>query len=210
MYLLGLTGGIASGKSTVAGFFKDAGAVIVDADAIVHDLQQAGTPQTVTIVAKLGKHVLAADGSLNRAALTKEIFADNSVLDFLEDVLHPAVRHEEEKQIEQAVAKGVKLVVLDIPLLFETGADKICDGVAVCDIPTELRKQRAFERPNMSEEKWQAIASRRWGEDKIRQGAGFLIQTDTTLEQTEQQVKDLYTKLSQQNGSAWPKLWRSA
>lgn len=196
MYLLGLTGGIASGKSTVAGFFKDAGAVIVDADAIVHDLQQAGTPQTATIVAKLGKHILAADGSINRAVLAKEIFADNSVLDFLEDVLHPAVRHEEEKQIKQALAAGVKLVVLDIPLLFETGADKICDGVAVCDIPVELRKKRAFERPNMSEEKWQAIASRRWSEEKMRKKADFLIQTDTTLEQTKQQVKALYTRLS--------------
>lgn len=210
MYILGLTGGMASGKTTVAGFLRDCGATIVDADKIVHDLQQKGTPETQTIAAKLGPQVLAADGSLSRPALAAAIQDDKSVLRFLEEVLHPAVRCEEHRQLEAAAQGGYDVAVLDIPLLFETDAHLLCDGVAVCHSPLEVRKQRAFERPGMSEAKWQNLLARRWEDAKMLAHADFVIDTHTSLEDTAEQVQALYDYIKTEahpEAPVWPLKW---
>lgn len=202
---------MASGKTTVAGFLEACGAAIVDADKIVHDLQQAGTTETKTIADKLGAKVLADDGGLSRPALAEAIQADKSVLKFLEDVLHPAVRREEFKQLKAAAEKGCTVAVLDIPLLFETEAHLLCDGVAVCHSPLEVRKERAFERPGMSEAKWSNLLARRWDDAKMLAHADFVIDTNTPLEDTEAQVKALYTHVehieAQGDEPAWPAKW---
>ena len=207
MYILGLTGGMASGKTTVSGFLKACGAAVVDADKIVHDLQQAGTLQTQEIAAKLGQNVLAEDGSLSRPALAKAIEADKSVLQFLEDVLHPAVRQEEKRQLQAAADAGHKLAVLDIPLLFETDAHKLCDGVAVCHSPLEVRKERAFERAGMSEAKWQNLLNRRWKDADMLAEADFVVDTNTSLEDTQEQIENLYAHAAAEPASAWPAKW---
>lgn len=213
MYILGLTGGMASGKTTVAGFLKACGAAIVDADKIVHDLQQAGTEETKIIADKLGKDVLNEEGGLSRPALAAAIQADKSVLTFLEDVLHPAVRREELNQLKAAAYTGHGVAILDIPLLFETDAHLLCDGVAVCHSPLEVRKERAFARPGMNEDKWKNLLARRWDDAKMLQHADFVIDTNTTLPETKEQVQSLYEHIIEtldaefSADAAWPQKW---
>jgi len=207
MYILGLTGGIAGGKSTVSALFAALGAKIVDADAITHQLQQAGTPEVAAIVVKLGGGVLDSSGNLDRKALSAAVAADKTVLPFLESILHPAVRREEKRQVAEAEKAGIDLVILDVPLMFEAGSNKLCDAVAVCDAPEAIRKIRAFERPHMTEEKWQAIKARRWPEAEMFSNADILIPTSGDIATTEAAVKDLYTKLKGKTGTIWPQGW---
>lgn len=210
MYVLGLTGGIAAGKSTVARLFQTHGAVVVDADALVHDLQKAGTPQTQAIAQKCGPDVLTADGAVDRKALSAALKADPSLLAWLEEVLHPAVRQAEYDALKQAADNGTHLAVLDIPLLFETGAHLLCDSVAVCQAPDVLRKERAFERPAMTEEKWQALAQRRWPTARMYSHADHLIPTYGPLDQTAAAVAGLVRQLSGKTGKKWPQSWSTA
>ena len=207
MYILGLTGGIASGKSTVSRYFSELGAAHVDADAIVHQLQGPDTPQTQEIASHLGARVLTPEGALNRSQLAALVAADPAVLEFLEGVLHPAVRREEARQIAAAAAAGAAVVVLDVPLLFETDGHLLCDGVALCDCPEDIRQERAFERPGMTAEKWRTLHARRWPMAQLRQAADFLIPTGGTLAETEAAVTDLYTQLAATGGQAWPARW---
>ena len=207
MYILGLTGGMASGKSTVAGFLKALGAVIVDADKIVHQLQQSGTTETLKIAAQLGAHVLAEDGSLHRPALAAEIQKNKAVLHFLEEVLHPAVRREEKTQLQAAFLAGAKVAVLDVPLLFETDAHLLSDGVAVCHSPVDVRKGRAFSRLGMNEAKWSNLHARRWEDAKMLAHADFVLDTHTSLKDTKQQVQKLYAHLLTEPETAWPANW---
>ncbi|MBI1363850.1 MAG: dephospho-CoA kinase [Proteobacteria bacterium] len=207
MYILGLTGGIAGGKSTVAKLFAAHGAAIVDADAITHQLQKAGTPQTAAIAAKLGQNVLDAEGNLDRRALSAAIAADKGVLTFLEHILHPAVRQEEKRQVAAAAKAGKTLVILDVPLMYEAESHLLCDAVAVCDAPEHIRKVRAFERGHMTEEKWQTIKARRLPEAEMFARADILIPTSSDIATTESFVKSLYTRLSGMTGQTWPKEW---
>lgn len=207
MYILGLTGGMASGKTTVAGFLRDCGAVIVDADQIVHNLQKPGTPETLKIAKKLGCQVLHEDGSLNRQALAAAIQADKTNLQFLEDVLHPAVRREERNQLAFAAQSGAKVAVLDVPLLFETDAHLLSDGVAVCHSPMEVRKQRAFERPGMNDAKWDNLLSRRWPDAKMLEFTDFVVNTHTEMAETREQVQKLYNHIAAEPATAWPAKW---
>ena len=207
MYILGLTGGMASGKSTVSGFLRACGAVIVDADKIVHDLQKAGTAQTLEISKKLGTEVLDKDGNLSRPALAKAIEADKSVLTYLESVLHPAVRKEEARLLQEAFDQGAEVAVLDIPLLFETNAHLLCDGVAVCHSQMNIRKERAFKRRGMTEAKWTNLLARRWDDAKMLNHADFVIDTNVHLDDTNDQVRALYEHLSREPATAWVTKW---
>lgn len=207
-YILGLTGGLASGKSTVSMFFKDAGAVIVDADAIVHQLQTAGTPETKAIADRVGHDVLDANGDIDRKVLAQKVAADQDLLPFLESVLHPAVHREEKKRILAAAKEGAELVVLDVPLLFEAGSHKHCDSVALCHAPLNVRKERALKRANMTEDKWKTLLARRWPDEKALKEADYTIKTDIPEAQTRQEVESLVKELKKKTAAAFKEHWR--
>lgn len=206
-YILGLTGGLASGKSTVSGFFKDCGAVIIDADAIVHQLQTAGTPETKAIADRVGKEVLDANGDIDRRVLAHKAATDQDLLPFLESVLHPAVHREEKKLINQAAEAGHELVVLDVPLLFEAGSHKNCDSVALCHAPLDVRQKRALRRGGMTKEKWNTLLARRWPDEKAIKEADHIIHTDTPEPETRKEVEDLCRKLKQRDLEAYLAHW---
>ena len=206
-YILGLTGGLASGKSTVSSFFRDAGAEVVDADALVHQLQKAGTPETRAIAEAVGEDVLDEAGNIDRRVLAQKVSADRALLGTLEDILHPAVHREERKKIQAAAEAGKKLVVLDVPLLFEAGSDKHCDSVALCHAPLEARKQRALKRPGMTEEKWQTLLTRRWPDEKALEKADHIIRTDISEEETRQEVEALFNSLLDEKRQAYQQFW---
>lgn len=207
MFILGLTGPLASGKSTVAEMFAKRGAAVINADALVHQLQAPGTPQTLMVADILGVHVLDEDGRLDRSVLSRHIAKDPGVLGMLEGIFHPAVRSLTKYLINQAAAQGKKVVVLDVPLLFETGLNLLCDSTAICVTEPTTRRTRAFERPGMTDQKWQTFHSRRLPEHEAFKLAEHHINTTDTLARTKAIVESLYDHVAALNGKAWPEAW---
>lgn len=148
MILIGLTGGIGSGKSEVSALLTQRGAIVIDADLIVRELQQPGQLAFIKIVEMFGSSVVAADGTLNRAVIAAEVFKDKQALQKLNDVVHPLVREEMNLRIESH-RNSDKVVVLDIPLLVENPR-KGLDGVLVIDLDSEIAISRLVEQRKMT------------------------------------------------------------
>lgn len=145
MIHVALTGNIAAGKSSVARLFADWGATVLDADAIVHDLQQPGTPVFEAMVARFGSGILRRDGALDRPALRRHVLEHPEARAALEAIVHPAVAARREALMAEARRSGDAIVVSDIPLLFEVGDPTQFDIVVLVDAPEEVRRQRLVE-----------------------------------------------------------------
>lgn len=190
-FVLGLTGSIGMGKSTTAQMFSDLDIPVWDADRAVHELYDIGGA-AVTPVSRL---VPAANdqGRIDRAVL-KEALAENpDLLDQLEKTVHPLVAQERAKFLE--AHQDAPLVVLDIPLLFETGGQDNVDAVAVVSTDPDRQRSRVLERPAMTEAQFDAILARQMPDAEKRARADFVIPTDT-LEQARQVVADLVSRLT--------------
>ena len=142
MLSVALTGNIGAGKSTVAALFRRWGATVLDADAIVRELQEPGSPVLTAIGARFGPGVLTPDGALDRAALRARVLADPGELAALNAIVHPAVRRRLAELLEAARGRGDRIVVSDIPLLFETGDPTAFDAVVLVDAPVAVRRNR--------------------------------------------------------------------
>jgi dephospho-CoA kinase len=149
MKLVGLTGGIGAGKSTVSGLLAAGGAVVIDADAVVRQVQQPGSPVLAEIAERFGAGVIAADGSLDRAAVAEAVFSDPEALNDLNAIVHPAVRRDMDRQVAECAGTD-RVVVLDIPLLTEHPR-KGLQGIIVVDVPEELQVRRLVEQRGFSE-----------------------------------------------------------
>ena len=176
-FRLGLTGGIGMGKSTTAAMFREAGCAVWDADAAVHRLYAPGGG-LVGPVAALFPQALR-EGGIDRAALKAALAGDAARLRQLEAVVHPAVAEDREGFYGQAVAAGQDIVVFDIPLLFETGAEAGMDGVAVVSANAEIQAQRVLARPGMTAETLAFIRARQMPDADKRTRADWVIPTDT-------------------------------
>ena len=175
MHILGLTGSIAMGKSTAATMLRRMGVPVHDSDAAVHALTQPGgaaIPQITTAFPDL-----AAGNGINRQALSQRAFDDPAVLRKLEQILHPMVRAETARFLKQHRARRAKLVVLDVPLLLETGGEKRCHAVAVVSAPRMVQLERVLSRPGMSLRKLQGIEARQMPDIEKRKRADFVIPT---------------------------------
>src|SRR5262249_22352949 len=154
--VIGLTGSIGMGKSTTARFFAEAGVPVHDADSAVHRLY-AG--DAAAIIEAEFPGVSGAQG-IDRDKLAKRVLNDAEALRRLEGIIHPLVRREEARFLEEAERSGAPIAVLDIPLLFETGADRRVDAVVVVTAPAEVQRARVFERTGMTEQKFQALLAK--------------------------------------------------
>jgi dephospho-CoA kinase len=143
---VGLTGNIAAGKSTVAALFRAWGATIIDADEVVRELQAPGHPVHAAIVERFGPQVLAPDGELDRPALRARVLADSGALASLNRIVHPAVAQRRRELLAEARHRGDRIVVSDIPLLFEVDDPAGFDAVVLVDAPAEVRRARLAER----------------------------------------------------------------
>lgn len=191
--ILGLTGSIGMGKSTVARQFVEAGAKLSDADAIVHKLLQEDDELIGQIAAAFPQAM--AQGAVDRKRLGALVFADAERLKLLEQMLHPKVRAENLRQIAQAKAEGISLLVLEIPLLYETGAEAIFDKVVVVSCGAEKQRERVLARPNMTEEKFHQILHYQMPDDEKCARADFVIDTSRDLEDSRAQVEELISSL---------------
>jgi len=191
--LVGLTGGIGSGKSTVSGLLQARGAVIIDADAIVREVQQPGSPVLAELAQKFGSDVLAEDGSLDRQAVANIVFTDPDALKSLNAIVHPAVGREmNERMIAQRVSNNV--VILDIPLLTENPREGL-QGRIVVDIPVELQVQRLTSFRGFDEADARARISRQATRQERLDKADFVVDNSGGLEDLIPQIDLLWTWL---------------
>ncbi|MFK0278062.1 dephospho-CoA kinase [Ensifer sp. NPDC090286] len=198
MIILGLTGSIAMGKSTTAQMFRDFGVPVNDADEIVHQLY-SGEAVAPVEAAFPGS---TRDGKVDRAELSRQLMQAPERLRELEAIVHPLVRGKEQEFLAENRAANVPFVVLDIPLLFETGAEKRVDRVVVVTCSAELQRQRALKRPGMTEEKLAMILARQVPDSEKRKRADYIIDTSDSFDVTRAQVKAVVDQLAASNGDA--------
>ncbi|MGQ7313235.1 dephospho-CoA kinase [Microbacterium arabinogalactanolyticum] len=196
MPLIALTGGIASGKSTIAARLAEHGAVIVDADRIVRDVQAPGSPVLDELAAAFGDDVIAEDGSLNRTALGAKVFGDRTQLDRLNAIVHPAVRDESARRFAAAFAADPDAVVVyDVPLLVEARADDPWDLIVVADAPADLRARRLVELRGLTEDEARARLASQVSDDDRRAIADVVIDTSVSLDRTRAQTDALWERV---------------
>lgn len=187
MILLGLTGSIGMGKSTTTAMFADLGAVVWNADDAVHRLYARGG----AAVGPVGEAFPGAvvDGAVDRTRLAEILGRDDQAFRRLEVIVHPLVAQGRMADLEAARAAGVKLAVLDIPLLFETGGDRAVDAVVVVTADPEIQAERVLARPGMTRERFEAILARQAPDAEKRARADFLIDTGRGLEAARAEVE---------------------
>ena len=193
MILVGLTGGIGSGKSTVSAALAARGAVIVDADQVVRDVQQPGSPVLAKLAERFGAEVIAADGSLDRAALAGIAFADPDALKDLNGIVHPAVGAEMNRQVMENVATD-NVVVLDIPLLTENPREGL-QGKIVVDVPVETQVERLVKCRGFDEADARARIARQATRELRLETADFVIDNSGDPAALDEQIERLWTWL---------------
>lgn len=187
--LVGLTGGIASGKSTIARMLAELGAQVVDADALAREVLETGTPGLAAVVDRFGSGVLGPDGSLDRAALAGVVFSDEAARRDLEGIVHPAVGARFAAVVAAAAAGTV--LVHDVPLLVENGLAPRYDLVVVADAPADVRLERAVARGLSREQAAARIAAQASDADR-RAVADVLVDTDVDVDATRAAVAELW------------------
>jgi dephospho-CoA kinase len=196
MLLVGLTGNIGSGKSTVAQMLSERGATIIDADVLARRAVELGTPAFGKIVARWGSSILAPDGHLDRSALRRVVFADHAQLEELNQIVHPEVERLRLRLIDQAKRRGDRVVVCDIPLLFERHMTDRFDRIVLVDAHRAIRLERMVKERGLRETEAMDMIAAQMPAELKRARADFIIENDGTFAQLERRVNDVWTTLS--------------
>jgi dephospho-CoA kinase len=191
---VGLTGGVATGKSTVSGILRELGAVVIDADDLARQVVEPGTPGLRAVAAEFGPEVLSAEGQLDRGRLGSLVFADPVRRAALEAIIHPLVRARAH-DLEAAAPDGV-LVVQDIPLLVETGQAGSFDAVVVVDVPEEVQVERAVRDRGWSEDEARSRIAAQAGRAERLAAATYVVDNSGTLEDLRQRVTEVFDELA--------------
>ncbi|MFC7395912.1 dephospho-CoA kinase [Chelatococcus sp. GCM10030263] len=193
-FVLGLTGSIGMGKSTTAGMFRAQGIPVHDADEAVHRLYRGAA---VPLIEKAFPGTTAG-GAVDRAKLGAVVLGDPERLARLEAIVHPLVRADREAFVAEAHRTGEPLVLLDIPLLYETGAERDCDAVVVVSAPPEVQHARVLARPGMTPERFEMIHVKQLPDAEKRRRADFVVDTGSGLEHAQAQVAAIIAKVRQE------------
>ena len=199
MFVLGLTGSVAMGKSATSKMFVEEGVPLHDADAVVHRLYD-GEAMAAIEAAFPGT---TSGGKVDRDKLGKRVLGDAAAIKRLEQIVHPLVAAASAQFLAEAEKNGAAVAVLDVPLLFETGGDKRCDAVVVVSAPAELQRQRALQRSGMTEDKLSAILGKQMPDAEKRTRADFVVDTSQGFEHARAQVRDILKAVAKM-----PKRWR--
>jgi dephospho-CoA kinase len=190
MIVLGLTGSIGMGKSTTATLFVEAGVPVYDADAAVHRLYE-GEAVAAIEAAFPGT---TANGKVDRNRLSACVVQDSAAMRRLEEIVHPMLGASRQKFLQEAEQSGAPVAVIDVPLLFETGGEKRVDAVVVVTTTAELQRERILARPNMSEEKLEAMLARQMPDAEKRKRAHFVVDTSHGLDPVRARIRDILTE----------------
>lgn len=185
MFILGLTGSVGMGKSATARLFSEFGVPVHDADAVVHRLYEGEAVGAI-------EHAFPGtvrDGKVDRRKLARDVLNDPAALARLEDIVHPLVRAAEDELIAAAQRRGEGTVVLDIPLLFETGAEKRVNAVVVVTASPDIQRERVLARPAMTVQKLESILARQMPDAEKRRRADFVVDTSKGFDAAREQVR---------------------
>jgi dephospho-CoA kinase len=203
MLVIGLTGSIGMGKSTVARRFKAHGIGVCDADAEVHRLYEGAAVAPI----EAAFPGTTADGKVDRVKLGAALLHDPSGFEKLERIVHPLVEAAEREFLHGEWSRGASMALLEIPLLFETGGDERVDLTIVVAAPAPVQRQRALQRPGMTAEKLEAILSRQMSDAEKRRRADFVVDTGLSIEQSLDQVDAIIAALQGREGTAYRRFW---
>ncbi len=192
MIVLGLTGSIGMGKSTTARMFAEQGVPVYDADAAVHALYEG---EAVAPIERAFPGT-TRDGKVDRALLAQSVLGNAEAMKRLEAIVHPLVAKARERFLENARAAGAGVVVLDIPLLFETGGEKLVDAVVVVTAAPEIQRQRVMDRPGMTAEKFEALLARQMSDAEKRSRADYIVDSGRGIEPAREQVREILRKIA--------------
>ncbi|MGD8343837.1 MAG: dephospho-CoA kinase [Desulfobacterales bacterium] len=196
MQVIGLTGGIATGKSTVSAMLKEAGAIIIDADRIARAVVKKGLPAYRQIVARFGTEVLLPDGEINRNLLGNMIFNDHRKKQLLNSIVHPHVNEEVNRQLKQIQKTHPNaVIVLDVPLLIETGMHDDLSEIIVVYTPQDIQIQRLMQRDHISGADALARVRSQMSIEEKKQQATLVIDNSGTIENTRRQTLDIFKRL---------------
>lgn len=205
MYILGLTGSIGMGKSTVAARFRLNGVPVFDADQAVHELYAGAA---VPLIEREFPGTTGDDGHVDRDKLSRALSAAPETFPRLEAIVHPLVRALEADFLADHAARETPLVVLEVPLLYETGFEKLVDAVAVVSAPAAVQAQRVLARPGMTAEKLAQLLARQTPDSEKRRRSDYIVDTGGTLAETELQVDRLTESLRARAGMAFARHWQ--
>ena len=191
MKILGLTGSIGMGKSTTAKLFAEAGVPVYDADATVHRIYQ-GEAVSAIEAAFPGT---TSDGKVDRAKLSAKVVRDPAAIQRLEQIVHPMLRSYHQKFLDDAEQAGAPVVVMDVPLLFETGGEKRVDAVVVVTTAPEVQRERILARGTMTAEALEAIMARQLPDAEKRQRADFVVDTSHGLDPVRTRIRDILAEV---------------
>jgi dephospho-CoA kinase len=201
MVILGLTGSIGMGKSTAAAMLRRLGVPVCDSDALVHRLTGPGGAAVAAVERAFPG--ATSGGAVDRKALGARVFADPAALKRLEAILHPMVRAAQYRFLRFAAARRARVVVLDVPLLYESGTDVICDAVVTLTCPRFLQEQRVLARPGMSRARLAGVLARLLPDKATRRRADFVVQTGLGRRHSLQRLGHVVTVLKQRRGGKW-------
>ncbi len=187
MIILGLTGSIGMGKSTTAKLFAEAGVPVYDADAVVHRLYE-GEAAAAIEAAFPGTTV---EGKVDRARLSTRVVHNSAAMRRLEGIVHPMLGASRQRFLDEAEQSGARVVVVDVPLLYETGGEKRVDAVVVVTTTPEIQRERILGRENMSDEKLEAILARQLPDLEKRNRADFVVDTSHGLDPVRARIRDI-------------------
>lgn len=197
MIVIGLTGSIGMGKSTVASMFSEEGAPSFNSDAAVHKLYASGGAAVALVEAAFPG--VTKDGAIDRVALSAQVVGNDEAIRRLEAIVHPLVRQAQAEFLRANLEAGARYVVLDIPLLFESGGVNLVDKVVVVSAPADVQRVRVLARAGMTEEKFEAILARQMPDAEKRARADFVIDTSGPFEDTRAQVRAVLDALREQD-----------
>jgi dephospho-CoA kinase len=193
--LIGLTGGVGSGKSTVAGILRDLGADIVDADEATHAVYAAGTPGFDAVVREFGPEYVR-DGQIDRARLGRFVFADAEARRRLNAIVHPLVRDWMAERTREAAERGAEVVIQDVPLLYENGLEHLFSSVVLVYVPEEVQVERLVEGRGLDEERARAMIAAQTPIDEKRRRAHHVIDNSGSREETRRQVEEIWAQIT--------------
>jgi dephospho-CoA kinase len=192
---IALTGSVAAGKTTVDGLFREWGATVIDADTLVHELQRRGEPAFDAIAAAFGASILDDDGQLDRAALRRRILADPGERHQLEAIVHPAVQRRQQALLAAARARGDRIVITDVPLLFEAGDPGAYDGVILVDAPIATRRQRLLQGRGLSAREADQLIALQLPSEQKRARSHWIIDNDGDRDLLTRRARDVWKAL---------------